>query len=102
MKCQGLCRVFRRPRRRREPGRDRVEDWGGGSFCSARNTIITFYSPTDGAPVPNNGVDNGADLELLGVETDLLLKDGERPQSTKHRVKAAEEETNLTQRTLGI
>eukprot|EP00981_Chlorochromonas_danica_P010183 scaffold3051_cov167-Ochromonas_danica.AAC.42 len=41
-----------------------IDDWGGGPLCANHTAVLTFYSPTDGAP-HLLGVDTGPHLELL-------------------------------------
>lgn len=49
-----------------------IKDWGSGGLCDNNTAEITFYSPINGAPELFDGVDTGADLELLTV-TDVSL-----------------------------
>ena len=50
-----------------------IGDWGGGGLCDGNTALITFKSPSDGAPNVNNGINDGSNLELLGVESSFLM-----------------------------
>ena len=48
-----------------------IKDWGPGGLCDNNTAVITFYSPSNG-DYPFFGVDDGPDMELLGVELQSL------------------------------
>lgn len=54
----------------------RIADWGGGPLCSNKTAVITFEAPTDGQE-ELFGRDNGANLELLEVDSSTLVNNSD-------------------------